>query len=392
MANGFNPLQSFAQGLNIQQGMQDMQRQEQLNQLRSAIGQQAGQAGFNPNQSLELQQLAALDPAGAAQSLATFNAIGQDRQKAFFQDARKGRRMLDAGDVGGFTKLVENRLGQINAVGGDPSDSMAVLSMVAQGDIEGAKAALNQVEMQGVELGLLSAPEKEKTRENITANISDFLFHEELLRKGETEKAAAFANKANLSRLSPSERAQLEIETSRLKEQDKTKAKRLAGYVSDGVGAADGVNTIKRSLELLKTVKTGGIDSLKLYAAQKFGIEGADEGELSNKLGKAVLSQLRATFGAAFTAKEGEQLQRIEAGFGKSSATNTRLLESALKTARRAANRGVRAANELGDDFAANEIKLALEGGLEGSFRPQQNQQPTQPQAIKVGRFTVQEQ
>ena len=195
MANGFNPLQSFAQGLNIQQGMQDMQRQEQLSQLRAAIGQQAGQAGFNPNQSLELQQLAALDPTGAINSLTAFNAIGQERQKAFFQDARKGRRMLDAGDVGGFTKLVENRLGQINAVGGDPSDSMAVLSMVAQGDIEGAKAALNQVEMQGVELGLLSDIKATKDR----GKPADIIALEKLIeRAGLSEEDAKTAARIKL--------------------------------------------------------------------------------------------------------------------------------------------------------------------------------------------------
>lgn len=156
MANGFNPLASFQQGLALRQGMQDQERQNQLNQLRDALSQQAGQAGFDPNQSLEMQQLAALDPTGASRSLATFQAIGQDRQKAFFQDARKARRMLDAGDTSGFLNLVEGRLAKINAVGGDPSDTMAVLNAYAQGDVEGVKSMLGQVEMQGVEDGMLT--------------------------------------------------------------------------------------------------------------------------------------------------------------------------------------------------------------------------------------------
>lgn len=156
MANGFNPLQSVAQGLNLRQGIQDQQRQNQLNQLRSAIGQQASQGGFNPNQSLELQQLAALDPTGAAQTLASFQAIGEGRQKEFFQDARKARRMLESGDSEGFLNLVQTRLNKINAVGGDPSDTMNILSRYAQGDMQGVMQSLSNVEMMGVEAGMLA--------------------------------------------------------------------------------------------------------------------------------------------------------------------------------------------------------------------------------------------
>ena len=140
----------------------------------------------------------------------------------------------------------------------------------------------------------------------------------------------------------------------------KTQAQRRSKIIDQGYESADAIPNLKRGLELLSTVKTGGLNAANLRARQLFGIEGADEGELSNRLGKAVLSQLRSTFGAAFTAKEGEQLQRIEAGFGKSTEGNRRLLEQTLKILERKANRAIRAARAQGDMETVQEIEEAM--------------------------------
>ena len=107
--------------------------------------------------------------------------------------------------------------------------------------------------------------------------------------------------------------------------------KRAQESIDLGVDAARGIPTVRRSIELLDEVKTSGVRATALRAKQFFGVEGADEAELSANLGKAVLSQLRATFGAQFTEKEGARLERIEAGFGRSVAGNRRLLGQ-LKT------------------------------------------------------------
>ena len=56
-----------------------------------------------------------------------------------------------------------------------------------------------------------------------------------------------------------------------------------------------------------------------------------------------------------------QELQKIEAGFGKSAETNIRLLQSAYNKSERAAKRGIRAAKDAGDDFTAAEIKIALD-------------------------------
>ena len=81
-------------------------------------------------------------------------------------------------------------------------------------------------------------------------------------------------------------------------------------------------------------------------------------------MGKAVLSQLRSTFGAAFTEREGARLAEIEAGFSSSADTNRRLLKNALTIAKRSAKRAIRRAELRGDYETANEIASSLEFDL----------------------------
>jgi hypothetical protein len=138
-------------------------------------------------------------------------------------------------------------------------------------------------------------------------------------------------------------------------------AERQQKFIDAGQEAADALATVRRGISLLDEVSTGGVDAVKLRATNLFGVTGADEAELSANLGKAVLSQLRATFGAAFTEREGARLAEIEAGFGKSTEGNKRLLQQAEKILDRAARRGIDAADQAGDKFSANEIRKALE-------------------------------
>lgn len=134
-----------------------------------------------------------------------------------------------------------------------------------------------------------------------------------------------------------------------------------AERIKVGLDAAMGIPTARRALELLKKVETGGPEAISLRAKQALGAENADEGELANILGKAVLSQLRATFGAQFTEREGALLQRIEAGFGKSNAANVRVLNNLIKLAEMRANTALNAAKEMDDFGSALEIKNYLD-------------------------------
>jgi len=149
------------------------------------------------------------------------------------------------------------------------------------------------------------------------------------------------------------------------KEVVKSKEKRIGELIDRGVLAAESTATMRRGISLLNEIKTGGFGSVALKAKNLFGIESANEGELTNSLGKAVLSQLRETFGAAFTEEEGKRLERIEQNIGKSTESNKRLLSQALKIAERTSRRAIKAAERRGDTETAEDIKSLLDFSLE---------------------------
>ena len=117
---------------------------------------------------------------------------------------------------------------------------------------------------------------------------------------------------------------------------------------------------LRRSINLLNTIPTGGLAAAKLAATDFLGVTGADEGELSANLGRAVLSQLKDTFGAAFTDQEGLRLERLSARFGRSTESNKRILQQALMIAEESANRGIARAYDDGDVETASEIEDML--------------------------------
>ena len=88
------------------------------------------------------------------------------------------------------------------------------------------------------------------------------------------------------------------------------------------------------------------------------------------------------TFGAAFTAAEGQRLIGMEAGIGKSPEANKRLLGNALKMAERAAERGMKRAAASGDFETALEIQNALKFDI-GDI-PQGNRRVFNPQTGRI--------
>lgn len=177
-------------------------------------------------------------------------------------------------------------------------------------------------------------------------------------------------------------RPEVESRTAQAKEQAKSEEERFQDVINKGITAAESTATLRRGIQLLDQVKTGGYRSVALRAKQLFGVEGANEGELSNNLSIAVLSQLKATFGAAFTAEEGKRLERISANFGKSPETNKRLLERALRISENAAKRAMAAANKRGDAETVDEIKQLLRFSLDPD-QPATPPETTKPQDLK---------
>ena len=105
---------------------------------------QQGQQFFNQQQDRALER---------------FEKLDKKRQEAFFLDARKGRKLLEANDSEGFTKLLRNRFDSLEKLGGDTSDVEHITLTFMSGDFDGTLAQLKQVEDMGVFRG--SLPDEE---------------------------------------------------------------------------------------------------------------------------------------------------------------------------------------------------------------------------------------
>ena len=377
----FNPLQSFNQGFQGGQMQRQQQLGNQISSLQQSLAGQVGQGGFKPSESLDFEKLSVLDPQSAQRIRTNFESLSKDRKKAYHEDLQEGLRALEAGDSNKFLGIMGDRLNAIEGLKGDPTGTQFLLDKFNNGEIPELIEGLKRTEQAGIVSGLLPDPETRKAkiirslatgRITKTATQKDFSTFQDLLLKAKESgtdkdkiKAERFGRAARFIRETEQEKSDIKVTETERKEVAKANVARRQGFIDSGIEAANGAANISRALTLLDEVKTGGFDNLALKAKRLFGIEGADEGELSNLMGKAVLAQLKPIFGAAFTAREGEALTAIEAKFSNSAANNKRLLGNVLKIINRSARRGIAAAENQGDEFTANEIREALAFRLE---------------------------
>jgi len=359
---------------NLMAGAEQQQQFAGEEQRQNLLAQQAEQqAGLAPlQQQVMEQQLAAGD---INQQIAQASIGDTERSRALsgIVSLASQANALPAEQQAAF---IRNNVGQFDIEGvQDLSEELA--SMTDSQIIE----ALPKVLSEGQRLGIGARTATE------TASQKDFDTYQKL-KASDPEKAEAFGRQAGFIRPTEQEKADISVDKESRKQVEKANIQRKQGFVDTGVEAADSTANIRRAIELLELVDTGGFDSVAFRARQLFGVEGADEGELSANLGRSVLAQLKPIFGAAFTAPEGERLERIEAGFGRSPETNKRLLNSALKIAERSSRRGLAAAEALGDEFAADEIRAALVYDPLG--QPAKNKQAEPQQAPKRIRFDAQ--
>jgi hypothetical protein len=201
------------------------------------------------------------------------------------------------------------------------------------------------------------------------------------IRKGR-EYGSELANRINYNRETGKLQGQLDLkpdvesETARAKKEAGSSEERIQGVINKGMTAAESIPKINRSLSLLDEVETGGYAAAALKAKQTFGIESGSEAELVYNLKTEVLSKMRPLLGAQFTEYENKMLQKIEAGTIKSTEGNKRILNQALKVAKRNSNRAIKRA-EARDDFeTADEIRDMMDFSLDPN-----NQGPETEQA-----------
>lgn len=340
-------------------------RQGQEYQRGQSIRKFAGMAAKGDSEAM--RELESLDPSIALALQQSLGARDQASVARAIEDARIAKNLIEAGRPQDARVFIGNRLKALKSMGANADQTQNVLDVF---DNEGPDAAYQALS------GFTDALEQGK-------QVSQKSFAPIVIENPDTgEKRLVSPTvdpRTGAASLSPYDLPpgfQVTQETAEEKRRGDIKAagekktaevtakgigEREQRYIDSGVEAVDSMASIQEAITLLDDVKTGGIDSVKLRAKQMFGIESADEGELANALGTAVLANLKPIFGAAFTAQEGERLERISASFGKSPETNKRLLQKQMEIAERAARRALSAAKKAGDDFTVQEIEQALE-------------------------------
>ena len=352
MANGFNPLGSFVAGKQAGLGLQ--QQQLGLQQTRADA----------PRRN----QLADLQLQGAQRQERTAG-----RQEGVTQESARIKFMNQAGKA--LLQLPqEQRLQAFSRL--EPLSQQVGIETGTFSAERMTDESLNQMinTTQGFmnDPGSLDQQRLQLRRDELSQRAT--LLEGEAGRKGDIEREKLLAQKGL--------KADVAGEVAGAQARAKGGEERVQDAIGKGLVAADGTASLRRGIQLLEGIQTGGIDRVALGAKQFFGIESGDEGELVNLLGKAVLSQLRETFGAAFTAQEGQSLKSMEANIGKSPEANKRLLKNALKIAERAANRGIDRAVQAKDFKAAAEIQESLDFILEDlPTAPAQQDATAAPQA-----------
>jgi len=207
-----------------------------------------------------------------------FLQLDDQRKKALFTDAREVNTRLGAGDTQGALGVIQQRLDFLTQNGGDTTDSMEIGNLIQSGNIQGARDLLSATEDVGMQItdrqgnpflqDLVAA--SKRSDETRTATQKDFGTFQDLLAtakqtdsKEDKEKARQFGLKAGFFKSTEQETADIKISAAEKRAIAKANVKRKQGFISSGVEAADGVASIKKSLVLLRDIKTGGFDNLK---------------------------------------------------------------------------------------------------------------------------------
>lgn len=319
-----------------------------------------------------LDELFNVDPEIAFTIGEQINARNAQDINNYIRDAKIGLDHLNAGDVQGALNFGQQRIAALKLQGRDTTQTENFVNLLATGQEDQARqilaATVGTIDQSKRPASLI---QRDRLLEDLQSDNPEVAESARIALKlsAPARGGPTPEEQVDLVRKKAMVRAQVELATAgdieRLKAEQKGAGKGLSerqqGFINAGVDAADSTANIRRGLELLDTVETGGINAASLKIKQAFGVEGADEGELSANLGISVLAQLKPIFGAAFTAQEGERLEKISAGFGRNAKTNKRLLKQALRIAERSADRAIRASEAAGDGFTANEIRKALE-------------------------------
>lgn len=159
---GFNVAQSVLTGQQMADQQRTRAREREIESLQQSISETKG---FNLAESEELARLAGLNPALAAQTISAFSSLDESRQKDYFESARKGLNLLNAGETEKLMTLVKDRHEKIKRLGGDTTDTDLIGGLVMQGRVDEARGLLSEAVNAGIASGFLPQTSEQRKPE-----------------------------------------------------------------------------------------------------------------------------------------------------------------------------------------------------------------------------------
>lgn len=342
------------------------------------------QVGMILNETIggKIGALAELDPELSLQLAEAFQIpVGQqDRLKSMIGDVRSSAAILREAGPQAAAQFLGEKTALLDQLGIDAPQYLDMAQRLGAGDPTAAEELLT---LDGAFSQLSNKEAQLQSSKTLPDGTSVQTFKDGRVRVVGPDNQEITGDAARQA-VREAEEFGVDIQTGRARGRTAAteEEKRASTLIEQGTLAAESTAGLRRGIDLLKRIETGGIDAVRIRAKQAFGIETADEAELTNELATAVLSQLRETFGAQFTEREGERLERIEAGLGKSTAGNIRLLNQALGIAERKAQRAIKAARRRDQTDVVDDIQGLLDTRISDPEGPT-------GAAPRVGRFQI---
>lgn len=366
-------------------------------------------------------------------------ALSEERKQAAAQDAFQALNLMSEGNIAAAREILEDRLDNLKRTGRDATETMNVLSALDNGDIEyvmddlSKAVSLGQKYLQPEYVGSAGGQIIQRgpgggyqavTPEGFDPTLggggdstwgssvtlkdeNGNLFTQTQQRSGNSMRSVVRAIDGSNTR--PQGQLQIvgnmgmtasesidyagrksratgdeEIVTTRGKENAKDQVGRNSKMIEQGLSALESIPKIERGIELLKRVKTGGIQAASKAVTDFFGTTSGDVGELNRILAQNVLDGLQ-NFTGAISEGERNYLTSIETSLKNGTAVNERLLVRGLDTLRRKVERAKKAAQAEGDDFALSIFENP--GGMTLAPKEDKEENKPAPNGIKFMGF-----
>ena len=323
--------------------------------------------------------------------------LDDQRKGALFQDAQAINTFLKGGDTNSAMGVISNRVNMLEQLGGDPSDTMEIASLIGSGNIEGARNLLDLTEQVGVQQGFLKDPLGSGTSVQSSKILDDgttiqvmkngsrrvISASDEVLTGDDARNAVRASNKAvqerkvKLKRLDQQikrEQAKEGLMTDQQKTTQRSNIQRLGSLSNTAAGRA---SAMKKAIKFRDALKSGqAFSGAGRKAAQfipgVFTSQGQFDEEFNAFSEVAARQQLKASGETRPTDADVQGMKQAMFGVGRDEQVNVQLLNDFI-------------VDQRSQNDELDQLIGASEGGnlSQFTFNPAQPvQQPIQSQPV----------